>query len=185
MAEPRQVLVSWTSNDKELQTHVPVFDEFGRMAATELPELELDDAWMLFGTFPTLPSEGHEGSFEDVADGSPCSNLNTGNSDYHLNKMMALIEYIAQRQTEIKEFDWPKWCHRFEQTFCQMEKSLSFAYFREIGLKPLSALLAKPFRPDFAEDNSTEAGRLYEQGYSRIEVTLKLSNLLKFGDLYE
>lgn len=184
IAEPRQVLVSWTSNDKELQTYVPVFDKFGRMAATELPELELDDAWMLLGTFPTLPSEGHEEDYEDKGDGST-SDTSTGSSDYHLNKMMALIEYIAQKQTEIKEFDWPQWCHRLEQTFCQMENSSSFEYFRKIGLNPLSALLAKPFRPDFAEDNKTEAGLLYEHGFSRIEATLKLTNLLKFGDLHE
>lgn len=183
-AEPRQVLVSWQCNDQIVQVYVPVLDEFGRMAATELPELELDDAWMLLGTFPTLPSEGHEEGYEDKGYGST-SDTSTGSSDYHLNKMMALIEYIAQKQTEIKEFDWPQWCHRLEQTFCQMENSSSFEYFRKIGINPLSALLAKPFRPDFAENNQTEAGLLYEHGFSRIEATLKLTNLLKFGDLHE
>jgi hypothetical protein len=68
-----------------------------------------------------------------------------------------------------------------EQTFCQMSKSLVFQYFQRININPLSPLWAKPFRPDFAEDTTSEAGRLYEELLHKIEVTLKLTNLLKLG----
>lgn len=178
--EPRQVLVGWQNGDCEVQTFVPVFDEFGRLAATALPELELDDAWMLLGAFPTLPSEDNEN-----LDGEIRASINeqsgSGQCDYHIHKMMMLVEYIAQKQTSTDEGDWSQWCHRLEQTFSQMKASTTIKYFQRIGINPLSPLWAKAFRPSFAEDNQSDSGHLYEQVLSKIEVTLKLASLVALG----
>jgi hypothetical protein len=182
--EPRQVLVSWQNGDCDVQTYVPIFDELGRLAATGLPELELDDAWMLLGAFPTLPSEDNENGEVEIG-ASRNEQSDSGNSDYHINKMMTLIEYIAQKQTSTDEFDWSQWCHRLEQTFSQLGTSRTIHYFQTIGINPLSPLWAKPFRPSFAEDHQSDSGRLYEQVLSKIEVTLKLTSLLALGGEYE
>jgi len=179
--EPRQVNVQWQYKDDSFHAYIPVFDEFGRLAATALPELEIDDVWMQLGAFPTLPNENdNDGESAGSSKGESSSN-----SNYHINKMMTLIEYIAQKQSTTNEFDWPQWCHRLEQTFCQMEKSSVIQYFQSIGINPLSPLWARPFRPTFAEDNKSYAGRLYEQALSNVETALKLTNLLQLGGKYE
>jgi len=188
-SKPRQVLVRWQSNGSACSTYVPVFDEFGRLAATALPELEVDDAWSQLGAFPVLPCEwgDNDGDNKDgkTGLGGQTNNGSSSNSDYYLNQMMCLIEQIAQKQTHIKELDWPQWCHRLEQTFCQMANASSIQYFHQVSINPLSALKAKPFRPSFAEDTQSKAGLLYEQVLSKIEVTLGLTHLLQLGDEHE
>mgnify|MGYP000742298615 CR=1 FL=1 len=180
---PRQVKVSWLSDKQILSSYVPVFDEFGRLAATPLPEIEIDDAWGLVGAFPVLPNDsGDDNQPPDdsgVAEGS--IKPNAGNSDYHINKMMQLIEHIAQKQTAIDAVNWAQWCYRLEQVFCLMGKSEAIQYFQGIKVNPISPLWAKPFRPDFAEDTHSDAGRLYEELLCKIEMTLKLTDLLKLG----
>jgi hypothetical protein len=180
---PRQVKVTWFCNGKTLNAYVPVFDEFGRLAATVLPELEIEDAWGLLGTFPALPND-------DSNDGQPqdgngpierAAKPDVDGTEYHINKMMMLVEHIAQKQTAIEQINWQQWCYRLEQTFCQMGKSTVIQYFQRININPLSPLWAKPFRPHFAEDTLSEDGRLYEELLNKIEDTLKLTNLLKLG----
>lgn len=187
LSAPRQVKVSWFCNDKKLSAYVPVFDEFGRLAATSLPELEIDDVWGLLGAFPALPSEdGNDGQAEDESGTIvKIAKPDVDSSGYHINSMMMLIEHIAQKQTSIEQINWQQWCYRLEQTFCQMGKSSVIHYFQRIDINPLSPLWAKPFRPSFAEDTTSEAGCLYEELLHKIEVHLKLTNLLKLGGEHE
>lgn len=184
---PRQVKVSWLCKEKTLIAYVPVFDEFGRLAATSLPELEIDDAWGLLGVFPLLPSEdGNDGQPEDDSGTVlKVAKPDVDSSDYHINRMMKLIEHIAQKQTTIEQVNWEQWCYRLEQTLCQMGKSTVIQYFQRININPLSPLWAKPFRPGFAEDGHSEAGRFYEELLHKIEITLKLTSLLTLGGEYE
>ena len=102
-------------------------------------------------------------------------------SNYHINKMMLLIEHVAQKQTELDPFNWEQWCYRLEKIFCQMSKSAAISYFREININPLSPLWAAPFRPHFAEDSSTDQGRLYESLLRKIEHSLELNQLITLG----
>lgn len=181
---PRQVKVTWNINDETHCIYIPVFDEFGRMAATALPELEIDDAWNLLGAFPTLPAE--DGFDGEVLDESHSVALNcqheASGSNYYINKMMLLIEHVAQKQTALDPFNWEQWCYRLEQIFCQMSKSAAISYFKKININPLSPLWAAPFRPHFAEDSSTEQGRLYESILRKIEHSLELNQLITLGD---
>jgi len=184
---PRQVVVSWRNDGQTMTTYVPVLDEFGRLAATVLPMLEIDDAWAQFGSFPILPADdGYDGQIQDevsIPSGAgPQVNATHG---YHLNNMMGLIEHIAQKQTTIAPLDWAQWCNRLEQTFCQMNQSAVFQYFKEVGINPLSPLWAKPFRPIYAEDQHSAEGRLYEDSLNKIETTLKLTGLLTLGADHE
>ena len=178
---PRQVKVSWLCHEQTLNAYVPVFDEFGRLAATALPEIEIDDAWGLVSAFPILPNDdAHDNQSPDESVVAASSiKSKTGSSDYHINKMMRLIEHIAQKQTAMDKANWAQWCYRLEQTFCLMGKSEVIQYFQRIKINPISPLWAKPFRPDFAEDTHSDAGRLYEELLCKIEMTLKLTNLLK------
>ena len=120
---------------------------------------------------------------DDDGDGVGIDNENAdsplgspGNTDrqgqplsYPIRQMMELVESIAAKQTEIEEADWMLWCNRLEQTLNQARESLAVNAFRELGLNPLSPLLAMPFRPPFAETSVSNAGQLYEDTLKRIE----------------
>lgn len=41
-ARPRQVTITWSMEDSERRTDVPVIDHYGRFCATDLPSLDLD-----------------------------------------------------------------------------------------------------------------------------------------------
>jgi len=181
---PRQVKVSWKINGESYSSYVPVFDDLGRLSATKLPELDIDDAWWQLSAFPMLPEDDSidgEGD-ETENNNNGISSISSEEKTYHINRMMGLVEHIAQIQTTISERDWTQWCNRLEQTLCQLAKSNTIAYFNKIGVNPISPLWAKPFRPNFAESPSLVAGKLYECVLEKIESKLKLTNLLKLGE---
>jgi hypothetical protein len=171
--KPRQVRLCWQIDGLARECLVPVMDEFGRLAATELEALDFDAAWWALVGFPAPPNEdavpdnGDEGKGAAGEDGATSSG---GVAAYPIRQMMELIENIAAKQTTIARADWPAWCARLEQTLFQIADSPVLAYFQTLGLNPLSPLRVAAFRPDFAEaqTKSAEAG-MYESVLNRIE----------------
>ena len=171
-ARPLEVCIRWKVGDQVLKGQIPVVDQFGRIAATELPLIDIDEAWWQLAEFPMPPSHDEDGS--EGGDENEGKKSNKGRSapitSYPIRQMMELIESIAAKQTEINERDWALWCNRIEQTLEQAKESAPVKYFRdELKLNPLSPLRHQSFRPSFAENTDSELGKLYDDTVSRIE----------------
>ncbi len=160
---PRVIRILWVDGGDSCHAEIPVVDSFGRIAATELPSLNIDDAWWQLAGFP-LPPDAMD-SEEEGVDGE--ANFNTQlkkvnkTESYPVRKMMELIENIAQKQTALNAGDWNIWCERLKQTLIQAKDAPIVEVFRQWEVNPLSALYEKPFRPEFAEDDNSPEGRLY------------------------
>lgn len=182
---PRSVRFAWLAEGKRLLAEVPVIDQYGRIAATPLPAIGLEEAWWQLADFP-LPPEG-EGSDEGVEHDSaleanqPVKGRGQAIAT-PIRQMMELIENIAARQTEVSIRDWPLWCNRLEQTLGQAKDSPPVKAFIELQLNPLGPLYTPPFRPAFAETNSSDAGKLYEHTLGRIEAAWQVAGLTRLGD---
>jgi hypothetical protein len=167
---PRQVCLYWHDDTGEHRAFVPVMDQFGRLAATPLRALAFQDAWWALVSFPVAPSENPDDP--DVAVQADQAGAGASGSEagaYPIRQMMEMVERIAARQTEIKPPDWPVWCARLEQTLTRVSNSEVVEYFRGLKLKPLSVFRHAPFRPDYAENDSTKDGRIYNQMLDRLE----------------
>jgi hypothetical protein len=174
---PRLVRVRWVAGAEARLAWVPVIDAHGRVAATPLPAIDLDHAWTQLAAFPGLPDEeegegeGDPGIFPDDRHTGPKRrtprNLTPGTA---IRQMMMLIEQIAAQQTAVDAVDWTAWCNRLEQSLFQARQCPAVTCFVQMQLNPLSPLRAPAFRPDFAEDAGTAAGRHYEQTLRRIEL---------------
>lgn len=182
---PRQLTVSWLHDGISHTQDIPVIDEYGRISATELPELAMDDAWYIFTSFPQLPSsdpeigDGDE-ALEDGLNMSTKADISVDKS-YSINSMMALIELVAETQTQVPENDWLQWCNRLEMTFSQLKNNSAFSFFKEIAINPISPLWHRPFRPDYAESAATDSGDFYEKALKRIEQKLGVETLARLG----
>ena len=55
--KPRQVQLRWCVAGEERQAWVPVIDEFGRIAATILPRIDIEEAWSQLANFPMPPDD--------------------------------------------------------------------------------------------------------------------------------
>lgn len=157
-----------------MELSIPVIDQYGRIAATELPAIDIEEALWQLAEFPLPPDE--EGGNND--EGESLENPGGKNSkgslvptgSYPIRQMMELVESIAAKQTEVAEADWPHWCQRLEQVLGQAGDSTPVKYFRDdLKLNPLSPLRHKPFRPSFAENCDSESGKLYTETLKRIE----------------
>ncbi|RQS71232.1 hypothetical protein DID96_13670 [Burkholderia sp. Bp8963] len=172
---PRQVEVRWADADgagSAGSTTVPVLDEYGRVAATPLTSLDVEDLWWQLASFPMAPDDDApdrfgEG-FDPMLSGAHALPSADGRT-YPIRQMMELIENIAQRQTAIDEADWHAWCSRLEQTLVRAAGSAGVTAFAELELNPLSPLRAAPFRPGFAETGGNAAGARYEAALRTIE----------------
>ncbi|WP_422506101.1 hypothetical protein [Stenotrophomonas sp. GZD-301] len=172
---PRLVRVRWVVGADTHLAWVPVIDAHGRVAATPLPAIDLDHAWTQLAAFPRLPEE-EEGEGEgdpgilpdDRRDGPDRRTPPTLGTGTAIRQMMMLIEQIAARQTDVEAGDWTRWCNRLEQSLFQARQCPAVACFVQMQLNPLSPLRAAAFRPVFAEDDTTAAGRHYEQTLCRI-----------------
>lgn len=169
---PRQVEVRWVDAAGSGSATVPVLDEFGRVAATPLTSLDVDEIWWQLASFPMAPDDDVPDRFGEgfdpvltVAPGVATADGRT----YPIRQMMELVENIAQRQTAIDAADWPAWCSRLEQTLVRAANSAGVAAFAELKLNPLSPLRAAPFRPVFAETGDSAAGARYETALTTIE----------------
>jgi len=183
---PRQAVVRWFAEGMVRRAHVPVVDEFGRLAATPLPKLDLSEAWWQLANFPLPPDDegpdfslGDDGNgFSLVASGSQ-QTMETASQPIRI--MMETIENIAARQTSVTEADWPSWCNRLQQVLAQASDSDVVRMFLILRLNPLSALHEIPFRPGFAETDQTESGVLYEHTLAAIEASWKITDLPPIG----
>lgn len=183
-AQPRQIRIRWHANDQQQESLIPVVDQYGRIAATELRAIDIEEAWWQLAAFPLPPAE--EGEDDEDGDGGTDKNegmvtakgRSTPMASYPIRQMMELIEGIAAKQTGIEEMDWVLWCNRLEQTLGQTGDSAPVNYFRdELKLNPLSPLRHRSFRPLFAETCDSKAGRLYDDTLGRIEVSWNVNEL--------
>lgn len=181
--QPRQVRIQWQANGQQIETQIPVVDQYGRIAATQLPTIDIDEAWWQLADFPLPPDEDGGDDGDDENEGKAQSKRRpVPTTSYPVRQMMELVENIAAKQTEIDEMDWVVWCNRLEQTLGQAADSASVKYFREkLGLNPLSALHHQSFRPSFAETGDSKPGKLYDDMLLRIENSWKVNEVSPIG----
>jgi hypothetical protein len=183
-AQPRQVEIRWLDEGKQRRAIIPVRDEHGRFASAKLPALGHSDAWLQLESFPMSPEDEElrdENSPITLTDGIAHSPSAGGQfvAHYAIRDMMALIEKIAQKQTDIGDADWTAWLVRLEQTLLQMSDCAVLREFKGLTINPLSPLRNREFRPPFAEDNLTAAGSAYERALGRIEVKWGVTSMRK------
>ena len=186
-SQPREVCIRWQENEKKFESLIPVIDQYGRIAATKLPAIDIEEAWWQLADFPMPPDE-EEGDVENgeisvTESKNNAKSAKVPTSSYPIRQMMELIESIAAKQTEIDEKDWALWCNRLEQTLGQAGDSGPVKYFRdELELNPLNPLHHQPFRPSFAESNDTQQGKLYHDALLRVEENWRVKGLNAIGD---
>lgn len=175
---PSMVEVKW---QKDQSLFVPVVDIFGRIAAKQLDITNIEEAWWQLESYPNSDWEDdfEPEEFDPINMNGTLRNtqLNRNSADYPIRKMMELVENISQKQTLIEADKWKFWCNRLEQSLIQTRQSEIYKVFREMNINPLSPLWKKPFRPLFAEDQTTQEGKYYEKVLNHIEMELELNNL--------
>lgn len=183
--QPRQVQLRWLVDGQEQKAWVPVLDEFGRVAATTLPRIDIEEAWGQLANFPMPPDDEElipDGDDESAIGAVQPSTGVAATASYPVRQVMQLIENIAAKQTSVSQVDWPTWCTRFEQCLIQAAGSKVLGEFLKLGLNPLSPLWCSPFRPDFAMTAETSEGLRYEEALKRVETAWNVAGLTKFGD---
>ncbi|MHB1512369.1 MAG: hypothetical protein ACYCTF_02925 [Acidiferrobacter sp.] len=185
-ARPREVQLRWQTHEGSHQSLVPVLDKWGRFAATELPKIDIEQAWWLLANFPMLPDDEDLPLNDDqnvfVASGRE-SAASAPAATYPIREMMRLIENVATKQTAVRQVDWSVWCVRLEQVLVQASDSLTLKVFLESGINPLSPLWEAPFRPAFAESNDTPEGQRYEAALHMVEHEWNVMSLKKIGEM--
>ena len=187
-AQPRHVRIRWQANGQPMEALIPIVDQYGRIAVTKLPAIDIVEAWWQLANFPLPPNEDEDeeetgGDCESAGkDGGKGRAAATG--DYPIRQMMELIERIAAKQTGINQLDWTFWCNCLEQVLGQARNSEHVDYFRdELKLNPLSPLRHEPFRPSYAETCAKEPGKLYDDTLDRIEASWQVEGLSAIGEL--
>lgn len=182
---PPEVTVAWTVDGHAHSERVPVIDGHGRVGATALAPVALDEVWALLADFPAPPSDDSDETGLDEGDGDDgrsdgASRSGAAPGNYPIRQVMALIERIALRQTELHPADWTAWCVRLGQTLELACADAGIEAFRALDLDPFSALLAEPFRPDFARDAASPEGQLYEDTLARVATAWQVAGLATF-----
>jgi hypothetical protein len=170
-SRPREVRVRWVSEGHEIEAWVPVLDEFGRIGATILPGLDIEDAWGQLANFPMPPDEEEIPADGDGQAPDESANKKAGahvTAKYPIRQMMEFIENIAAMQTTVKQSDWAMWCTRLEQCLTQAAGSPVVEEFVKLDLNPISPLWHAPFRPEYALTIQTPEGRRYEEVLTRV-----------------
>lgn len=181
---PREVRIRWISEGITRISIIPILDEYGRWSATELPAIDLDEAWWQLAAFPTPPDDEDLLSEEDTErDNQALASSTTSDATYPTRQMMQLIENIASKQTSIDKIDWTTWCVRLEQCLTQASKSPVLVEFRELGLNPLSPLQCAPFRPEYADTSDSSEGKLYEEVLRKVEAAWSVEGFKKIGQI--
>jgi hypothetical protein len=182
--QPRMVNVQWQENGASHSALVPVIDEFGRVAATSLTALDIDEVWWQLANFPLAPDHDTPDGFGEGGDavgGAGAGQSAATGRTYPIRQMMELIENIAHRQTQIDEEDWNAWCNRLEQTLSRAANQPGVIAFAQLGLNPLASLRTKPFRPAFAETADEPPGIRYEAVLARIEHAWGVASCIALG----
>ena len=178
--------VRWYSDGgDELRAFVSVIDELGRVAATNLEAIGIDEVWWQLESFPMPPDEEDlppdgDGLVPDVVS-QPSTATASKPAAYPIRRMMLLVENIAAKQTTVSRADWLVWCTRLEQSMLQAAESSAVKAFIDLELNPLSPLREPPFRPTFAEAADTPEGRCYERVLERIEEKWEVGGLQTIG----
>jgi hypothetical protein len=162
-----------------------VIDEYGRIAATILPRIDIEEAWNQLANFPMPPDEEEllaDGDAEPTDDAAQDSSGASFAASYPVRQMMQLIENIAAKQTSVSKADWVTWCTRLEQCLIQAAGSNVIEEFLKLNLNPLSPLWHCPFRPAFASASETADGIRYEGVLKRVEAAWNVAGLTRFGD---
>ncbi|MBX9601449.1 MAG: hypothetical protein K2X35_10600 [Bryobacteraceae bacterium] len=182
-SRPRQVQVRWFVGGKDRRAWVPVIDEFGRIAATILPRIDLDEAWNQLADFPMPPDETEllaDSETEPVVDPTHGPAEGALTASYPVRQMMQLIENIAAKQTAVSRTDWVMWTIRLEQCLVQAAGSIVIKEFVKLNINPLSPLWHCSFRPDFAATSATAEGLRYEAVLKTLEAEWGVADLPKF-----
>lgn len=184
-AQPREVAVRWQANGRAHESRIPVVDQYGRLCATALPAIDINEAWWQLADFPMPPDDDAADGYgvDDPPGGTEVTNGSTAPiASYPIRQIMELVESIAAKQTAIDEANWPIWCNRLEQTLRQAGDSTVVRYFHEVlGLNPLSPLHQPSFRPSYAESNDTAPGKTYFDALTRVEESWKVNGLNPLG----
>jgi len=185
-SRPRQVLLRWRVDGNELRSWVPIVDEYGRIAATILPRIDIEQAWSQLDNFPMPPEDeelpGGDKDPEPLGDGEEQGRKGIGSATYPVRQMMQLIENIAAKQSSVQQVDWTTWCTRLEQCLIQAKEDSILKEFLKLKLNPLSPLMHAPFRPDFAVNSESVQGRRFEKSLKRVERAWGVEKLKKIGD---
>ncbi len=158
---PRQpsVVVRWQDAGRQLHCSIPVIDSAGRLAAQELPKLDLESAWWQLHQFPQPPAEEDTGADErefDTGTAMASGALAIAETESVVRTMMRLVENIADKQVDIAQSDWESWCISLEQALRQAANCAAVkAFAEEIALNPLHALRQKFSLPAFAHPNTS------------------------------
>ncbi len=187
---PRSVSIEWIAENENMISVIPVVDSLGRIAATELPELRITDAWLQLASFPMPPDDMADdsestGEMEWSAIGKKPKFSDDAIDAYPIRKMMEIIENIADKQTKLTELDWELWCERLKQSLIQAKSAPIVELFRSWELNPISALYEVPFRPSFAEDNTSSMGILYESVLDTVSEEWGVDNMIGFQGIGE
>lgn len=185
---PRVVRIFWYAQNVRHEARIPVMDGYGRLAATALAPIDVDEAWWQLADFPFLPDDerSDDGSDDEafwaIENSATTRFTPCAGRDYPIRQMMALLERIAAKQTRLHELDWLFWCYRLEQSLAQAASSPVVAYFRdELALNPLSPLRESAFRPSFAEHGQSALGERYERALYHIERQWRVQALPALG----
>lgn len=184
---PLEVVLRWTPLGNEpRQDRVPVIDEYGRVAASPLPALDLESARWQLADFPNAP-EPDDSDEDGAPDASGSTNgstdaMGSAGARYAIRDLMGFIESVAERQTSIDEADWTAWCARFEQTLLQTATDPAIGIFKDMGLNPLQPLRLPAFRPAYAESNASDGGKRYEDILQKIEKAWRVAGLAPMGE---
>lgn len=182
--QPRQVRIAWDREGALHQSQVPVCDAFGRLAATPLTSVALNEVADLLAGFPAVVDEGDEaGDSAETGSITPARRMGAVEvAESAIRSMMELVERIASQQCAIAEADWGAWCVRLEQTFSRVpDDSPILVYFRALQIDPLSPLLHKAFRPDFAMQGQPAVH--YDAMLGRIGKVWGTANLAPLGEI--
>lgn len=181
-SQPLEVKVKWT-NRKQNESWVPVLDQHGMSASITAQTLTLEEVFWQLSSFPDFPPDDNDLVFEDELELTDTATATQKKTQYKTGKypiriMMELLEQIAEKQIQTKPYNWKFWCSRLKSTFLKAEQDDNVLdVFRKMKMNPFSPLRQKPFRPEYAEDNSTDDGKEYEKIICEIEEHLEFKNL--------
>lgn len=183
---PRVVTLQWSIGEHLCSALIPILDNSGRLAATSLPTIGIDEVWWQLANFPQSTidedagGDGDEGGIDSGNTGGSGAS-NSESAAYPIRRMMALVEQIAAKQIDLNELDWLTWCTRLEQSLMQAAKDPIINVFRSMKLNPLSPLRQPQFLPQYAEQASSPAGVIYGELLDRVEKSWEIVDLCKIG----
>lgn len=153
-ARQPSVVVQWHDAGRQLRCSIPVIDSAGRVAALELPKLDLESAWWQLHQFPQPPADEDTGSDErefDAGTAMAAATHAVQETESVVRTMMRLVENVADKQAGLAQGDWEAWCISLEQALRQAADCTAVkAFAAGIALDPLHVLRQACSLPAFA-----------------------------------